>query len=536
MATLNEKLADSIKSLSQLTGSDGSRRIFKTAEINRTDRERLLGAGYLKEVMRGWLMTTRPGDREGDTTAWYTSFWEFCRKYLDDRFGSDWTLAAESSAPLLADNLNVPEQLIVSSPKANNQNVHLLHDTSLYLLRARSVTPNAIKTAGMRTPAAPEVLCNVTAAFWEHNKNDVIALLGSIRATSSILTILLAGGRTVVAGRIAGAYRILGNARAADDIISAMQRAGHNVREDSDPFKAAVSLQFSGTRVVSPIVSRIRLMWSDMRENVIKAFELEPRTIEDKEQYLAAIDDRYASDAYHSLSIEGYRVTEELIEKVRNGTWDPDSDEDREHKNAMAAKGYWDAFQVVRKSVAGILDGADAAVVAEEQHLNWYRALFQPSLEAGIVKPENLAGYRQHFVGIRGSSHTPVNWESVPDAMEAFFECLKNEKDPRIRAILGHFIFTFIHPLPDGNGRAGRFLMNTMLASAGLPWTIIPVDRRDEYMKALEDASVRSKIEPFARFVADCTKHEPPPPRRSRPGEKLKEANLDAASGPTSTP
>jgi Fic family protein len=172
---------------------------------------------------------------------------------------------------------------------------------------------------------------------------------------------------------------------------------------------------------------------------------------------MAAVDERYTSDAYHSLSIEGYSLSEELIEKVRNGSWNPDGVEsDREQKNAMAAKGYWDAFQEVRKSVALVLDGADAAATVEAEHLNWYRALFQPSLAAGIVKPENLAGYRQHFVGIRGSAHAPASWESVPDAMEAFFECLHEEKDPRVRAVLGHFIFTFIHPLPDGKASSRR--------------------------------------------------------------------------------
>ncbi|MGY4489548.1 Fic family protein [Bradyrhizobium sp. LM3.2] len=186
----------------------------------------------------------------------------------------------------------------------------------------------------------------------------------------------------------------------------------------------------------------------------------------------------------------------------------------------------------MRKSVARVLDDEDAAEVVEQEHLNWYRAMFQPSLAAGIVKPENLAGYRQHFVGINGSVYAPTSWEAVPDAMDAFFECLHSEKDPRVRAILGHFIFTFVHPLPDGNGRSGRFIMNVMLASAGIPWTIIPVDRRDEYMRALDDASVRGDIKPFARFVADCAKHEPPPPRRKKPGEVLPEIDLDESPSP----
>jgi hypothetical protein len=39
-----------------------------------------------------------------------------------------------------------------------------------------------------------------------------------------------------------------------------------------------------------------------------------------KEQYLQNVDNLYITDAYHLLSIERYRVTPELIERVRLGT------------------------------------------------------------------------------------------------------------------------------------------------------------------------------------------------------------------------
>ena len=53
------------------------------------------------------------------------------------------------------------------------------------------------------------------------------------------------------------------------------------------------------------------------------------------------------------------------------------------------------------------------------------------------------------------------------------------------------------------SGRLARFLMNTMLASGGYPWSIIRVENRDPYLAALERASVHQDIEPFARFVTD---------------------------------
>jgi Fic family protein len=87
--------------------------------------------------------------------------------------------------------------------------------------------------------------------------------------------------------------------------------------------------------------------------------------------------------------------------------------------------------------------------------------------------------------------------------MEALFEALTKEPSAAVRAVLGHFVFVFIHPYSDGNGRIGRFLMNLMLASGGYNWAVIRVERRKEYMAALEKASVHGVIDDFAKFVAE---------------------------------
>lgn len=44
--------------------------------------------------------------------------------------------------------------------------------------------------------------------------------------------------------------------------------------------------------------------------------------------------------------------------------------------------------------------------------------------------------------------------------------------------------------------------MNLMLATAGYVWTVVPVDKRNGYMNALEQASSFANIAPFASFIA----------------------------------
>jgi Fic family protein len=102
--------------------------------------------------------------------------------------------------------------------------------------------------------------------------------------------------------------------------------------------------------------------------------------------------------------------------------------------------------------------------------------------------------------------HVPLNREAVRDAMPALFELLREEEHPTVRVVLGHFVFVYIHPYRDGNGRLGRFLMNLMMAAGGYPWTVIPVMERKPYMESLERASVGEDIRPFVNFLASLVK------------------------------
>ena len=148
-----------------------------------------------------------------------------------------------------------------------------------------------------------------------------------------------------------------------------------------------------------------------------------------------------------------------------------------------------------------VLEGKNPGAVSDNDHGHWYREMFGPSVAAGLLRATDLAGYRNDQVFIRCSMHVPPRYEAVRDCMPAFFDLLREEPEPSVRVVLGHFMFVYIHPYMDGNGRIGRFLMNVMLAAGGYPWTIIPFDKRADYMKSLEIASVKQDIEPFALFL-----------------------------------
>ena len=498
MTTPSEKLASSLEVLKTL--QDAGLSSVRSSDLTRTHRERLIKHGFLQEVMKGWYIPSRPNEKAGESTAWYASYWSFCTSYLTSRFGDSWCLSPEQSILLHTGNTHIPKQLLVRTPKARNRITDLPHGTSLFDVKSTVPEANLIVIKdNMRLFSLPAALVACSSSYYQQRPTELRTALAMIKHSSDVLGLLLDGGHSIIAGRLAGGFRNIGRNQVADEIISAMQAADFNVRE-VDPFNEKLP-PLGELRETSPLAIRIRLMWQNMRTDIIGRFP-EPVPLNDIDAYLAKVDDIYATDAYHSLSIEGYQVSPELIEQVRSGNWNPDKIEaDQQHRNAMAARGYWQAFQEVRNAVKECLEGKNAGTIADQDHGVWYREMFAPSVAVGLLKPSDLAGYRNAPVFIRRSMHVPPSTEDVRDTMPVLFELLRDEPEASVRIVLGHFIFVYIHPYIDGNGRTGRFLMNLMMASGGYPWTVIPVERRDDYMQALEAASVEGNIIPFTDFI-----------------------------------
>ena len=181
MATPNEKLAASLTTLREL--QQNGQRVLQSRELTRVHRERLLENGFLQEVIKGWLISSSPNAREGDSTPWYASFWEFCARYCAQRFGEDWHLSPEQSLFLHAEKTVIPTQAIVNSPRGSNNKVPLLFGTSLYDLKQPQMPPGGdiVQRAGLRVFAPAAATIRVPETFFAANPIETQVVLASFR-------------------------------------------------------------------------------------------------------------------------------------------------------------------------------------------------------------------------------------------------------------------------------------------------------------------------------------------------------------------
>ena len=103
------------------------------------------------------------------------------------------------------------------------------------------------------------------------------------------------------------------------------------------------------------------------------------------------------------------------------------------------------------------------------------------------------AAFRQHEIqAFSGGDETPVSWPLVDAEMASWltrptasFPGSPNFPEQIAKA---HRDFEAIHPFPDGNGRAGRLVLNLILVRMAYPPAIIYKNDRRKYLRSLERA------------------------------------------------
>ena len=260
MASVQEKLADSLSVLKQYQDTHENGIIQGSNVLGATHTKRLIQNGYLEQVIKGWYMPTMPG-MEGDTTVWYASYWQFVVAYANSRFGEDWCLTPEESLDFYAGETVAPRQLILRSTKASNNVIQLKHGDTLLDITA-SMPKNVFVEPrfGVRIYTLSEALTFCTPTYFTRNAVNARTCLLMIGGADEILREVVDEGNTARASRMVGALRNVGREEMAQQIQDYMVRIGYTMRPE-DPFEDRMDDSLNAGRILSPYAIRIRLMW-----------------------------------------------------------------------------------------------------------------------------------------------------------------------------------------------------------------------------------------------------------------------------------
>ncbi|MDP2955527.1 MAG: Fic family protein [Longimicrobiales bacterium] len=252
-----------------------------------------------------------------------------------------------------------------------------------------------------------------------------------------------------------------------------------------------------------PWLDRLQVLIRQSRADVapvLAELELPAGPSGDLDALLDGAREAKAYDAYHSSSIEGYRLSLDEVSALL-GSGRPGGPEIEDVRSRLAILGYGIAFD---RLLRRIQDAQGDLRLTGNLALDLHVDLFSPSVEAGIVPAEDLREWRRNPVFIRDTLFVPPSPEKVGAMIDLVCDEISaiDRSEGLLRAILIHLWFVWIHPFPDGNGRVARFLMNTALLAGSLPWLTIRVDQRDAYFAALRRAQLDQDHAAFARFIA----------------------------------
>lgn len=153
-------------------------------------------------------------------------------------------------------------------------------------------------------------------------------------------------------------------------------------------------------------------------------------------------------DAYHSATIEGAMTTVENVVKAFNNPTEEDE-------------------MMVVNTVKALRE-----VYLQGINEDNIRKIWEITVD-GVCGNTSVMGekYRNGQVYIGGvctAAHTPPDYRKVPYLMDELFKYIENSRDNIwIKASVAQFLFVFIHPFCDGNGRVGRMITQHVLNSSG---------------------------------------------------------------------
>jgi fido (protein-threonine AMPylation protein) len=212
-------------------------------------------------------------------------------------------------------------------------------------------------------------------------------------------------------------------------------------------------------------------------------------------------EDIWHLEAHHSTALEGntlvLREVEALLESGRAVGSKP-------LKEYMEVKGYGDAAAWVYAQAMepGDWTSGELLTVQTVRHVHHLamNPVWQVAPHPDATDKESPGNFREHDIHPFSGGMTPPDWPLVPSHVERWVGKVNEQAAslvsgtpvqplPELLAEL-HNDFECVHPFIDGNGRAGRLLLNLVLVRLGYPPVIVLKRQREHYLAAMQKADI----------------------------------------------
>jgi cell filamentation protein, protein adenylyltransferase len=224
-------------------------------------------------------------------------------------------------------------------------------------------------------------------------------------------------------------------------------------------------------------------------------------------------DDIWHLEAHNSTALEGntliLREVQVLLDTGRAvGA--------KELKDYLEVTGYADAAKWVytQAHTAHDWDSSGLITVTEIRHIHTVAmsAVWDVAPHPEADPQEGPGSFRRHDLNLFGGGMTPPPWTQIRSQLHGWIHTAVElgqhtaagampAHELPLRLARLHCSFETIHPFLDGNGRAGRLLLNLLLVRLGWPPAIIFKRSRDRYLDALDRAD-HGDDGPLAELIA----------------------------------
>jgi Fic/DOC family len=215
----------------------------------------------------------------------------------------------------------------------------------------------------------------------------------------------------------------------------------------------------------------------------------------------------WLEEAHHSTAIEGNTL---VLKQVEALLAEGRAVGNKELSEYLEVRGYATAADWVYGHAIqpGGWSEDDPVSLTELRHIHELAItpVWDVSPHAQATEREGPGSFREHDIQPFPGGMTPPPWTEVPALVSSWIadaRTLAGADGPALPEALASFHARFeqIHPFLDGNGRAGRLVLNLLLVRLGYPPAIIYKGDRSRYLSALRRAD-EDDPGPLGEFLA----------------------------------